>query len=253
MKKQFILTCFSIFTVSVLMLLAGCVVVSFGNNDTSREASVQAHGERGNYDIITGAFNKIKIEGNCEIRYNSGNSDTVTLLVQPNAREFITVETVNEELIVKTTKKISYGMSKGPVLTVYAPALNQVTIEGAGVFKSNDKITGDSLVFNINGAGSGDTELDVNNLAVTISGAGKMDLTGKAQNSSIILSGAGNYNALSLQTSDTTVSMLGAGSVKVHSTGKLRINAEGAGSVEYKGSPILELNTSGLISIRNVN
>jgi len=253
MKKYF-KNAFYIITLvmPISVLLTGCVFVNTGNG-MNRSSSVQAQGSRENYEIKVSAFNKIKIEGNCEIQYNYGNSDTVTLMVQPNIREYIVVETVNGELIFRTTSRISYGLSKSPVLTVYAPALNSVTIEGAGIFTANDKITSDSLTLNISGAGSGTAELDVNTFNVIISGAGNFNSSGKANNSVITLSGAGNYNGLSLLTADTTVNLTGAGSVKVYSTGVLRIDADGAGSVEYKGSPSLQLNTSGLIGIKNLN
>ena len=236
----------------ICALFTGCVVVNFGN-DMNGGGSVQAVGERENYKVSTGPFSKIKVEGNCDVRYHNGNSDTVTLLVQPNVREHIIIETVNGELIFRTTKKISYGLNKGPVLTVYAPVINQVKIEGAGAFTANDKITGDSLSLIISGAGSGKAELEVNSLSTVISGAGSIDLSGRANNSVITMSGAGSYNALSLVTNDATIDMSGAGSIKLNCTGTLRINADGAGSVEYRGSPSLNLNTSGLIGIKNLN
>jgi len=252
MKKQLTSIFFTVIFTAIIMIFSGCVFINIGN-DSSFGDSIQASGDRETYELIIGAFNKIKIEGNCEVRYNNGNSNTVTLLVQPNVREYFSIETVNGELIVKTTRRINYGPNKGPALTVYSPALDQVTIDGAGVFTANEKITTDSLAINISGAAAGKAELDVNNLTVIITGAGSLELSGRADVSALTLSGAGSYNALTLATRDATVNMAGVGYAGVNSSDILRINANGAGSVEYKGSPSLDLNTSGMIGIKKVN
>jgi len=241
----------AICVLTVIMLFSGCVFVSIG--DPAANNAVRAQGERETYEIKTGTFSDIKIEGAFEIRYYAGSSDTVTLEVQPNIQKYIEVLVENNELIVRSTRRISYGLNKGMILTVYAPALNQITIEGAGKFTAYDKITSSSLTLITRGAGSGKAELDVNNLTVNVSGAGSFELSGKAETANINLSGAGEIKALSLQTSDAAINMSGAGSIKVSCSGKLGIKADGTGSIEYRGSPNVSLNTNGLVSVRQIN
>ena len=55
---------------SVSVLFAGCVIINIGNDSPGRD-SIQARGDRVNYEIRTGAFNRIKAEGSCEIQYYS--------------------------------------------------------------------------------------------------------------------------------------------------------------------------------------
>jgi len=253
MKKLFKTSLFlTLIILLVSVLLAGCVFLNLSGNVQGGSA-VRAQGSRENYEIKVGSFNKIKVESACEIIYNYGNSDTVTLFVQPNIREYIDVIVTDGELIVRPNRNINYNSNNKPVLTVYTPFLNQIVLEGAGTFTANDKIAADSLTFNIAGAGSGTAELDVDTFNMILSGAGNVKLSGRADNSTVIVSGAGDYNALSLLTRDSVINLSGAGSVKVNTTGTLHISADGAGTIEYKGSPVLNLNTSGLVKIKNLN
>jgi len=238
--------------IAVVMLFSGCVFINMGGSVNGSD-TITAKGERETYQIITGSFSKIKITGNCEIRYYAGNSDTVTLEVPPNVREYIEVSAENDTLNIKTTRRISYGRNRGPVLTVYAPSLSWITVEGAASLTAYDKIVSDSLTLTMQGAGDAKAELDVNNLTINIFGAGSFNLSGIAQTANISFSGAGDLNALSLQTADTSISMSGAGSIKISCSEKLRISADGVGSIEYRGSPNVSLNTSGFVKVKQVN
>ena len=215
--------------------------------------AVAGTGDLENYIINVGNYSRIKIDGQCEIRYFSASSDTVTLAVQTNLRQYYKVEVENGELTVSTTRRVAFGANKGAVLTVSAPSLNRVTISGAGVFTTHDKITSDSFSFMLDGAAEGNAELDVESLFIEISGAGNFKLSGRADKANFSMAGAGELNALSLQTRDSKVDMSGAGTVSVYCTGNLQINADGVGTVEYKGSPSLSLNRDGLVSIKRLD
>jgi len=230
----------------LVLCFSGCVVVSLSDANT-----VSGKGDREKYEINVGEFNRIKVEGNCEIRYYAAPSNIVTLEVQSNLREYFVVDVQNNELIVRTTKNIS--KSSTPVLTVSTPALNSLTISGECTFNANDKIKTDTFILTISGAGEGKAELEVNNLKANISGACSFELSGKADNADISMSGAGEFKAFSLQVREATVGFSGAGAIKINCSEKLSINANGAGSIEYKGSPSISLNKNGLVSIKKVD
>ena len=242
----------SVFCAIIITVLAagfyGCVFVNFGEFNAAA-----GKGDMENYKFDVGEYNRINAEGQYEIRYYAAPSGTVTLTVQPNLLEYYEVEVINGELVVNTTKKVTFSSSQSAVLTVSSPVLNSVTITGAGKFIAHDKITADSFTLILNGAAEGKADLDVNSLFVNLSGAGSFNLSGNADTASLKLSGAGDLNALSLQTRDATVDMSGAGTVRVYSTGSLQINADGVGNVEYKGSPSLNLNRDGLVSIKRLD
>jgi hypothetical protein len=215
--------------------------------------SVSGTGVPEKFEINASNYNRIEVEGNCEIQYYAAPSNTVTLEIQPNLREYFVVEVKNSVLIIRTTKRISYNSGNHPVLTVSTPVLNSLTITGMCTFIANDKIRTDTFNLEISGAGSGKAELDVNSFKANMSGAGSLELYGKADNAEIELSGAGELKAFSLQIREASVDLSGAGTIRINCSEKLSVVARGAGTVEYRGSPSLSLNKSGTVSIRKVD
>jgi len=235
----------------LVLCFSSCVVVSFMHTD-----AVAGKGAPEKYEIKVGEYNRIKVEGGAwEIQYYSAPSDTVTLEIQPNLREYFAAEVINGELIVRNTKRINFYSKKSlfPVLTVSTPALSSLTITGACNFKTIDKIKTDTFKLEIRGAGDGKAELDVNSLKTNMSGAGSFELFGKADNAEIKFGGAGELIASSLQIREASVNFSGAGTIRINCSEKLSIEARGVGLVEYKGSPNLNLSTNGPVSIRKVN
>ena len=246
LKTKFIAAlCLAVF---ILMGLSGCVFVGF-----SELGSVTARGSREVYEIKVDAYNGIIIDGFCDVRYYAAPSDTVTLEVSPDVREFFRLEVINGDLVVRSTKRINFSSHNSPVLTISTPALNRLTIDGAGVFTAHDKISAGSFTFKLSGAGSCKAALDVHSLNAVISGAGKLELSGKAETADLTLSGAGDMIALPLQTQDTRIRISGAGKVSVSCARDLRIDADGMGTIEYRGSPAVSINKDGLVKIRQVN
>jgi hypothetical protein len=234
----------------IALCFSGCVVASF-----TETGAVFGKGDPEKYEIRVGEYNKIKVEGRCDIQYYAAPSDTVTLEVQPNLREYFVTEVVDNELIIRTTRKVNFHSKKtlSPVLTVSAPAFNSLKIAGMCVFKANDKIKTDSFNLELSGAGDGKIELDVNSLKASMSGAGRLEISGKADNAEMFMSGAGEFDAFSLQTREASINLSGVGTIKINSSDKLNIKASGAGKVEYKGSPSLSLNTSGAVNIKKAD
>jgi len=238
-------------TLLILLVLffSGCVVVSISDNT----GAVSGKGSPEKYSIIVGEYDRIKVEGSCEIQYYAAPSNAVTLKIQPNLREYFVVEAQNGELVVRATKKINYNSSAIPVLTVSTPVLNSVTTMGACTFKTIDKIKTDSFNLEISGAGEGKAELEVNTLKTNISGAGDFELLGRADKAEFEFSGAGDVKAFSLEVREASIAFSGAGSIRINCSEKLSIQASGAGTVEYKGSPTLKLSKSGFVTITNVD
>jgi len=230
------------FSVIIAMWLLGCAT-----------KTVTAAGNQETYTYTVSEYNKIRIEGNCEIHYYSAPSNTVILAIQPNLYEHYVVEVINSELIVRPKRNIRFTGRKHPVLTVSTPALNQLTVSGASDFIAHDKIISDSLNIRISGVVNGKAELDTDKLAIGISGSGKFDLSGRADTVDLELSGAGELNAFSLISQEVSVTLSGASKVRVNCSELLRIKASGAATVEYRGSPRINQNTSGAVTIRMID
>ena len=247
MKKAIMLTLAAALAVSII---SGCafVIVVFADSN-----AITGTGDLEKFELKVGEYNGIKIEGHCEVRYYAAPSDTVTLELQPNLRDHYVVEVIGGELVVRTTRRISFGLNKTPVLTVSTPELNSLTVEGAFTFIAHDKITAGSLALNLSGAGEGRAELDVGRLTINASGASTFRLSGSADTADMNISGAGELDALSLQTREAVINLSGVGTVRISCSDNLRVNAGGVGTVEYKGSPALDISRGGLVSVKKLD
>ena len=244
MKKVLILMLCAAFAA---LSLSGCVSVSFTGFST-----VVGSGQPERYEFNVGEITEVRIMLHCDIDYYSALSDTVTLEIHPNLREYVIVEESGGVLTVRSTRNFSWSGTT-PVLTIGAPSLRIVSLSGAGRFTAHDRITADSFSFDLSGAGRGKAELDVGNLLVNLSGAGDLEITGSADTADLTLAGAGNLDALSLQTREASISLAGAGVVSISCSERLVISASGVGSVQYRGSPTVDLSRGGFVNVRQVN
>lgn len=248
MKKILTLTLCALFA---LIFLTGCVTVNFSPFGAQ---SVSGRGSLETYTFNVGEITEVRVELYCNIVYHSAPSDTVTLQVQPNLMEYISVEESGGILTVRSSRNItSVNNVNVPVLTVSTPSLTRLSHAGAGNFTTVDTITADTFALYITGAANGTAKLDVKELSVNITGAGDLTLSGTADTAYISMAGAGKLEALLLETRVASISMAGAGSVKISCSEELSISAGGVGTVEYRGSPTVNTTRGGLITVRQVD
>jgi len=230
------------------VFLSGCVAINFSLGSTG---AVRGSGVPEKFTYNIGNYTEVRVELYCDIEYYCAPSDTVTLEIQPNLQQYITVEESGGVLTVRSTKNIMWS-NDAPVLTVSTPVLNKLQLAGAGDFTAHDTITAERLSIRLDGASSSYADLDVDELSINMAGAGSFRLSGRADTADIQLSGAGTVDALQLQTKNATVSMAGVGTVKLSCSDSLRIDAAGVGNVDYKGSPSVDINRGGLVSVNKV-
>jgi hypothetical protein len=245
---------FLLCAVFLAILVSGCVSVDINPGWTR---AVRGRGTPETFSFDTGEIREIRVEMLCNIEFYSAPSDTVTLNIQPNLLELITVAETDGVLTVRSRRSINFGSGTNnaniPVLTVSSPALTRLDFAGAGTFTAKDVIVADSFTINMTGAGAGRAELDVEKLNVTLSGAGDFILSGRADTAELKMSGAGRLDALSLEARDADINISGVGQVRIHCTENLRIVAGGVGQVEYRGSPSVDISRGGLVSVRKVD
>lgn len=234
--------------VAISFFLNGCIVVN------TNPFSVSGRGTKEKYDIAIASdgFTEINVKSFCEVNFHISDKYSVTLEVEPNLREYFTVEVRGGALTVESKESINYGIGRSPILTVYAPQLTRLSVEGACSFTGHDKIKADKFYLAVSGAGSGEIELDADKVYVNLEGAGSFKLKGAADSIEINLAGAGEIDAIGLKAREADVRMSGAGSVRVNCDETLKIDAEGAGSLEYKGSPKTDIRNKGVVSIEKV-
>ena len=251
MKKLILLIiCVALLT----MPISGCVSVSIGGSGWGGGGGVSGRGALETFTFDVGDITEIRVAILCNIEHYVAHSDTVTLEIQPNLMQYITIEESNGVLEIRSNRNISWsGSGNTPVLTVGAPNLNRIHLTGAGTFTANDTITVDTFSIDIAGAGTGRANLDVDSVTVNLAGAGDFTLTGSADSADFVLAGAGRIEALDLQTQTANVNLSGAGTVRVSCSDRLTVSAAGVGTVEYRGSPTLDISRGGLVTVRNVD
>jgi len=230
-------------------ILTGCVAINFS---PGAYGGVRGKGDPVTYTYNVGDFTEIRIELLCDIEYYCAPSDAVTLEIQPNLYEYISVKESGGVLTVRSTKNIVWS-NNAPVLTVSTPVLNKLHLSGAGTFTAHDTITSDSLLIRMDGAGQSYADLDVDMLSVRLGGAGKFELSGRADSAEFELDGAGTVDSLPLLTRNATVNLNGVGTVRLSCSENLRVDASGMGRVEYRGSPSVDMHTDGLVSVNKVS
>ena len=233
----------------IALCLTGCAMISYSPGQNS---SLTGIGEPEVYTFQVGEFKEVYLEIFCVTYYYAAPSDVITLEIQPNLLEYISVEESGDLLSIRSIKNINWS-NYAPILTISTPFLSSLTIDGAGDFIARAPIKGESFTFKVKGAGSGRAELDVENLTVLLSGFGSLELFGRADKANFTMDGLGNIEALSLQTRESSINSSSACNITISCSEKLTVNAEGIGSVEYRGSPILNLNNDGLISVEKVD
>ena len=232
------------------VLLVGCVSIDFSPWGS---AGVAGRGSMEKFTFNVNEITEIRIEMLCNIIYYSAPSDTVTLEVQPNLMDYISVVESGGILTVRSTRNLNIGTGNTPVLTVSTPSLGRVFHAGAGRFNAVDTITGDSFSIHIAGAADGRATLDVQTLSVNLAGAGNLELSGTADSADIGMAGAGRLDAFELQTRSTSINLAGVGTVRISCSDDLSVTAGGVGTVEYRGSPTLDITRGGLVTVRQVD
>jgi hypothetical protein len=89
------------------------------------------------------------------------------------------------------------------------------------------------------------TGIETDSLTVTIDGAGNVRMGGQADEQAVAISGTSNYLAQNLQSRDAKIAVAGAGSAVVNVKEKLDAEISGVGSIEYVGHPRVQQTVSG--------
>ena len=251
MKKIIlIIICLCLFAIPV----SGCVSVNIGGlGSVGVGVGLSGKGTPEIYSFNVGEITEIRSAIFSNIEHSTTLSETVTLEIQPNLIQYITVEESGGILTVHANRNINWSPSNTPVLTVGTPSLERVMLAGAGTFTAKDTLTVDTFNIEFAGAGSGKADLDVSKVVVNLSGAGDFRLSGRADNADFTLAGAGRIEALDLQTQTSSINLAGAGTVRVTCHERMSVIAAGVGTVEYKGSPAIDTARGGLVVIRNVD
>ncbi|WPP50081.1 head GIN domain-containing protein [Catalinimonas niigatensis] len=144
-----------------------------------------------------------------------------------------------------------------PKIMVYVSfrELDEIATAGIVNVRTDSPIKNRSFRFGAEGMGKSYLEVEVDQLEVKIAGTADVELTGTARQGSLLLDGTGKLDALAMEASRIDAEVNGTGSLFVHATESLHVEANGFGAqVKYKGNPEDKvINKSGWVSIKQVS
>jgi len=227
-----------VFTLIIALQLMGC------------QETIEGNGNEVTENRILNDFDKIKISGMFEVVLEEGDPG-IKIETDENLIPYITTEVENEVLRI-ATGDVTLSAEK-LLLTIYYDNLNELDFSGAVKLSTSNVLYGDKFKLGISGAGSGDLEVDLNQLTIEVSGGAELNLIGRANVSSYDISGAGEVNAFELFSKEVYIDLSGAGEVNVNVESELDVEVSGAAEVNYIGSPNIREDISGAGSLNKKN
>ncbi len=189
-------------------------------------------------------FSHIVIAGGSQLFLKQGNQDALTIEADPETLAKID-STVTKAVLYLGPKKNIHNIDK--TVTYYLTVKNIESVKSSGGIRivSQGKITGDKLNIVLDGSGTVDIKIKVNELNNTINGAGDIKIQGNAKSQKITIAGSGVFQGDKLATDSTTISISGSGTAKIKAKDELNVKIEGYGKVQYYGNPKITQEISG--------
>lgn len=226
MNKAFFLSA------AVLMTLCSCVY-TVGNNGKV----IKGEGPLETRELDLTGFNKIVVNGQADITFTQTESEwKVSVYTQENVFDYLDYHVDGETLVLEYKDQVNIRATEFEV-SISAPALKKVVVNGASDFEAKDGIRNDDdFHFEVNGAGdmdirglvcpklsivvngAGDIDLkdiDVQEVSIVINGAGDASVSGKANEASFSVSGVGGIDATGLQAEKVNKNVSGLAKIKL--------------------------------------
>jgi hypothetical protein len=225
-----------------------------------------------NYSVSS--FHAIDVSSGFDVILVQGNSEDLTLTVQENLLEYITVKVDNGILKIFAEKNINPTEAMKARITF--KSLDKMTVSGGGDISAETALNVPNLDIHISGGGDITTVINTGELFCNISGGGdakisgniskyNLDLTGGGDitsevNASVLsckISGGGDVTLKSKEkTSDADVEISGGGDLNLDlNSEKLKCTVSGGGDAILAGQVSdldLNLNGGGDINARNL-
>jgi len=164
-------------------------------------------------------FHAIDLRGAADAQITVGKSAALTVTTDEETLGNLQTQVHDGVLVIQTGKhRGSWFQRRATVkLQIETPALDSLTLNGAGDFRLRD-IAGEKL-------------------QVVMAGAGSISASGQVMALQARIDGAGSMQLQQLRAVDAEVSVNGAGSLEVCATGTLNAQVNGVGSIAYSCNP----------------
>lgn len=188
---------------------------------------------------------RLKIEGGIDVELQQGSS-SVKVEADENLLRYIITEKRDGWLVIKTKDDVNLKSSHPIKVYVTADMISAIKIAGSSDVIARGKFSG-AQKLDIDIAGSGNVNIEVNTptVIVDIAGSGNATLTGETRDAKVSMAGSGSYDAAGLLTENTEIDIAGSGDAIVHADVSLKADLLGSGSVSYRGKAEVRTNTVG--------
>lgn len=200
-----------------LSFLVTLVVVLCLSACHKNEETIKGNGVKQTVARSVQTFQNIVVNGNYDVVLIGQMPQQVQLTADSNLLAYVTTTVKDNTLYIDTAKNIAISTQQPPMLQIFLPDLQKLTINGSGQVNAN--------------------KIAVDNLTIELKGAGGFNLSGNANKFKAVIDGAGEVNAQDLISKQADVQVNGAGRASVNALNNLSIKVSGSGSVEYFGTP----------------
>lgn len=190
-------------------------------------------------DYQLSSFEEIAMHcvGNVEVIQDKAKNGLVQLTAPDNFVEYITFESKNSRLDIRSTLK-RLNMDGGQIkIKIYTTDLIKLTNSGVSRI-AMDSLDTDRLDINNSGAGSIEiNKIIADDVNAACSGVGSISINGQTINADLTCSGVGSIEANDLKAKNVKALVSGVGSINCHAKESIEGSVTGVGSLNYSGKP----------------
>jgi len=217
---------------------------------SSCENCLEGNGKMSSKTVKIGEITRIKLSADANVILVNDSGTTLKIEGESNIIEAFEFKESDHSLKIRTEPCIRNH--EAVTITIPVKALEMLTINGSGNFKSNSALRATDVELMVNGSGNIDLQLDAVNIENQINGSGSILLKGTAQRQKTVINGSGNLEAADFAAGKVQVTINGSGDCKVWATTSLSVNVRGSGNVYYKGAPDVSTNVKGSGSVEKM-
>ncbi|MDL2215436.1 DUF2807 domain-containing protein, partial [Dysgonomonas sp. OttesenSCG-928-M03] len=203
---------------------------------------VQMNGIQGNRNIKSQEFDisdysGIDLSGSGSLVYEQkpDAEPYLSLEIDENLIEYISVEVVDGKLIIKNTQNIDPTQYN---IYTNSAALSEAVLSGSGNLILSNGINSTSLAISLNGSGKIEgANLNCKDVTVNLFGSGSVMVAGNSEKSTLKLIGSGKISAKELITQKSKTKVAGSGGVYLDVADSLDAEIQGSGYIKYIGTP----------------
>jgi Putative auto-transporter adhesin, head GIN domain len=212
----------------------------------------------GNGNLVTekrsvSGFTKISAGGPFDVVITPGPTYSVQIEADDNLLELINLDKDGKVLKIKLRNGVNVRTRNKIRISISMPELDALSCAGSGHIKVTDLVKNDNRV-DLDVAGSGEIDLDVNTPKVSadIAGSGTIKVKGQTKEVDLDIAGSGDYRGQDLLSENVKISIAGSGTAYVHASQQLNVSVAGSGDVYYAGSPTIKKSVAGSGNVRAV-